>query len=167
MTNDTYLMVNGKKIELTDEQKKQLGIVKEKGCFDRVSYGETYYAIKPSGKVSCFTDVYDDFDASMYSVANYCTDENLMNQRALHEVLDRLLWRYSLTHDDEDKINWKDQTMFKWFVCYDHSRSEFGICRSLTIQDINRAYFYSENIARAAIEEIVKPFMKEHPEFVW
>lgn len=165
---DNYLVINGQRIEFTEEQKKQLGIVEEKkSCFDRVSYGGTYYAIKSTGRVSCYTDASDNIDDSVYSVANYCTDEELMNQRALHEVLDRLLWRYSLTHDDEDKINWKDQTMFKWFVCYDHSRSEFGICRSLTIQDINRAYFYSENIARAAIEEVVKPFIRKHPEFVW
>lgn len=27
--NETYLMVNGQRVELTDEQKKQLGIVEE------------------------------------------------------------------------------------------------------------------------------------------
>ena len=28
-------------------------------------------------------------------------------------------------------------------------------------------YFYSREIAGKAIDEIIKPFMKEHPEFVW
>ena len=28
-------------------------------------------------------------------------------------------------------------------------------------------YFSSEKGAKCAIEEVVEPFMKEHPEFVW
>ena len=28
-------------------------------------------------------------------------------------------------------------------------------------------YFYSKSIAQKAIEEIIRPFMKEHPDFIW
>lgn len=167
MKNDNYLMINGQKIEFTDEQKKQLGIVEEKkDCFDRVSYKEAYYSIKHNGKVGYYTDVTDVFDDSVYSVANYCTDEELMNQRALHETLNRLLWRYSMIHDG-DKINWNDSWMTKWYIYYNIIDKRYDSDYHTAGKTDGIIYFHTKGIALAAIEEIVKPFMEEHPEFVW
>lgn len=172
--NDTYLMVNGKKIELTAEQKKQLGI-EEKSCFDRVT-DVRYYYINCEGKVYSTTDTQCSMDKNSHSVANYCTDKDLIYQRSLHETLNRLLWRYSMTHDG-DKIVWKKDNSFsttKWRIYKEHyepyrkfTNSSFQIRASYTAQSEGAIYFYSEQVARDAIEEIVKPFMKEHPDFVW
>lgn len=159
--NDTYLMINGKKIELTDEQKKALGIV-EKNCFDRVDF---YHYIGIYGKIDYIKDNDDDVDNQLYAVANYCTDKDLMHQRALHETLNRLLWRYSMTHDG-DKIDWNELTC-KYAIYYSHSLKQFGIWEMIYCKTENAVYFYSREIALSAIEEIIKPFMKEHPDFIW
>lgn len=165
MENDNYLMINGQKIEFTDEQKKQLGIVEEKkDCFDRVSYKETYYSIKHNGKVGCYTDATDVFDDGVYSVANYCTDEELMNQRALHETLNRLLWRYSMAHDG-DKIDWSDRGIKKWYICDVDNKIILSYFYQQRVDGV--IYFHTKGIALTAIEEIVKPFIEEHPDFVW
>ena len=45
--NENYIVINGKKTELTEEQLKQLGIEpekKRKNPFDRVPAGEIYFA---------------------------------------------------------------------------------------------------------------------------
>lgn len=163
MTNDTYLMINGQKIELTDEQKKALGVVEEKNCFDRA---EWYYFINCYGEVEECPDMEDYVDSRNYAVANYCTDEDLMKQRAMHETLNRLLWRYSMTHDG-DKIDWNDINQSKYRVFYSYGLRLFDVDDWNIHKSNGEIYFYSEDIAINAIEEIIKPFMKEHSDFVW
>lgn len=166
MKNETYLMINGQKIELTDEQKKQLGIIEEieeKSCFDRA---EWYYFINCYGEVEECPDMEDYIDNHNYAVANYCTDEELMNQRALHETLNRLLFKYSMTHDG-DKIDWNSATMPKWLIYWSHTMSNFYVVDGSSWKADGVVYFYTNDIALKAIEEIVKPFIKEHPDFVW
>lgn len=42
--NENYIVINGKKIELTEEQQKQLGIEpQKKNPFERVPEGEVYF----------------------------------------------------------------------------------------------------------------------------
>lgn len=162
---DTYLMVNGQKIELTEEQKKQLGIVEEKSCFDRV-IDARYYYINCEGKVYATTDTQCSMDSNSYSVANYCTDKDLLYQRSLHEILHRLLWRYSMTHDG-DKIDWNNWSDYKYVIYYNHNSECVTVERRIFSQDLTCIYFFTEEIAQGAIKEIVAPFMKEHPDFVW
>lgn len=166
MKKDTYLMVNGQKIELTAEQKKQLGIVEEKNCFDRVGNKECYYGIYSDGKVGVAVDSQTLMDDNRYAIANYCTDKDIMHQRALHEILSRLLWRYSMTHDG-DKIDW-DGTDAKWMIACDNmAPATLNVYCNYTYHNEGSIYFYKRHTASNAIEEIVKPFMKEHPDFVW
>lgn len=166
MKKDTYLMVNGQKIELTDEQKKQLGIVEEKSCFESVGNGEVYYCIFSDGKVGVAVDSQTLTNDNRYAVANYCTDEDIMHQRAMHETLNRLLWRYSMTHDG-DKIDWEDEHTRKWYICCRSNPSHIGIDYIFVSKIDGVVFFNSKIIANLAIEEIIKPFMKEHPDFVW
>lgn len=160
--NETYLMINGQKIELTDEQKKALGIV-EKNCFDRADF---YHYIGINGKIKYLKDNDDDVDNQLYAVANYCIDKELMKQRSLHETLNRLLWRYSMTHDG-DKIDWNDTNQYKYRVFYSYGLRHFDIDIDSSHKSNGEIYFYAKDIAGNAIEEIIKPFMKEHPDFVW
>lgn len=164
--NDTYLMINGKKIELTAEQKKQLGIVEEKNCFDSVGNGEAYYCIYSNGKVGVAVDSQTLMDDNRYAIANYCTDRDIMHQRSLHETLSRLLWRYSMTHDG-DKIDWELNASYnKIAIYYDYTDKTFKPLANAQCKG-DSVYFHSKYIAEAAIEEIIKPFMEQHPEFVW
>ena len=166
MKNETYLMINGQKIELTEEQKKQLGIVEKQkqNCFDRKA-GQTYYYINFTDAIITAKEAGHNFDDNTYNVANYCTDKNIMHQRAMHETLNRLLWRYSMTHDG-DKIDWSNRNLKKYNIIFNHDINQFLVAHRYYTQN-NNIYFNDETIAYDAIEEIIKPFMKEHPDFVW
>ena len=113
-----YICVDGKKAELTPEQLKLLGIeVKEKSPFDRAEEDHSFFYIGSDGKVGKTRDVNGRHDDNCFDVANYCTDKAIMEQRALHETLNRLLWRYSMEHDG-DKIDWSDKTKYKYKLLF-------------------------------------------------
>jgi hypothetical protein len=89
MTN--YICINGKKAELTEEQMKALGIELPKANpFERVAKDKIYYCISGSGIVSAEREDLYDIDKERFDAGNYCTDREVMKQRALHEVLSRL-----------------------------------------------------------------------------
>lgn len=156
MTN--YICINGKKAELTEEQMKALGIELPKASpFERAKKGTKYFSIVQDGTVDWHYENMDAFDKEYFNAANYCTDESLMEQRALYEILNRLLWRYSMEHDG-DKI--KEN-------CYGGIKCRNGVFESFTAygHSVGRVQFYDEQIAENAIEQIIKPFMEAHPEF--
>ena len=92
--------------------------------------------------------------------------EDLMEQEMLHEELNRLLRKYSKEHDG-DKIAYGDYTN-KWFIYF-----HYGDIKSpqatiwTTSTAVGLTFFYSQTIAEDAIEEVVRPFMKAHPNFKW
>lgn len=160
-----YLEIDGKRIELTNEQVEKLLGAEEikKNPFEK---GEDYYFITPAGNVRKDFDTDGCKESSLrYDVANYCKDEELMKQRALHEILDRLLWKFSMENDG-DKIDWHDDDDEKYAIVFCYNDNNFDIhlnCYTC----YNTIHFHSREIAKRAIEEIIKPFMKKHPEFVW
>lgn len=167
MANNNFISINGKKIELTDEQVKQIkeaGYIKD-NPFERVKKGGVYFYINAFGKVDKDKDNYYCTDDKFYSIANYCTDRKLMEQRALHETLSRLLWRFSMTHGG-DEIDWGKLTDV-FYICFDYVTSEYKTVTKHNFRGFSEIYFNDENTAKQAIEEIIKPFVKEHPEFVW
>ena len=162
-----YICIDGKKAELTPEQLKALGIeVKKKNPFDRGKRSNVYYYILETGIVGWYREVNDSCDSKMFDVANYCTDKALMEQRAFHETLYRLLWRYSMEHDG-DKIEWSDKSKYKYKLVFDYEDNKVVIDFNRVWGDIGVTCFYTREIAENAIKEIIEPFMKEHPEFKW
>lgn len=163
MTN--YICINGKKAELTEEQMRALGIeLPKRSPFKRGNFGDTYYYIHMDGDVCADDEDGYTEDEMLFNVANYCTNEAIMEQRALHEILNRLLWRYSMEHD-RDKIDWIIACKNKYYIYYSHQDKQFLVNYSNTYQDIGQIYFYNYESAENAIKEIIEPFMKAHPEF--
>lgn len=155
-----YICINGKKAELTEEQLKALGIeLSQKSPFERVEYEEKYYFIYGNGAVNDCLETRASFDKEAFNCANYCTDKAIMEQRALHETLYRLLWRYSMEHKAKDKTTpfgiYYNREYNEWNVIYTHE----------DIWYLGAPRFDNKTIAIQAIEEIVKPFMEAHPEF--
>lgn len=165
---ENYIMLNGKRVDLTDEQLKALGLYEEpkKSPFERVEIRKTYYNISTAGDVVSSYESNDDYDNGRYKTANYCTDKELLKQRALHETLNRLLWRFSMQNDG-DKIDWETGKFDKWLVYYEKNSSSFKIADNCHQQTEGTIYFHTKEIAYRAIDEIILPFMEEHPEFVW
>ena len=164
--NEIQLIVNGKEVQLTEEQIKAINFTLEgthQNPFDRIN-GE-YYFIDETGKIDSCGDDRDSFDDSLYAESNYFNDEQFANQIALHQLLYRKLLKFAYDNECEDTAEW-DRENAHWTIRYDDLRNEF--CPyyqdDYKTQDV---HFSSEEGAERAIEEVVKPFMKEHPEFVW
>ena len=68
---------------------------------------------------------------------------------------------------DGDKIDWSNGSQNKFEIDFTHYREEdcFEVTAYSITQNICSVYFASEETAFDAIEEIIKPFMKAHPEF--
>lgn len=158
--DDNYAVINGKKIKLTGEQIEALGVETRKRLFDRVDDSEPYYFINCYGGIeagSCQDDV-------LFDNVNYFNDMYFANQVALHQLLYRKLLKFAYENDCEDR-EWGTKYEH-WRIYYDTDSDTFGI-------DVNDAfkyqgvYFSTREDAERAIEEVIEPFIKEHPEFVW
>ena len=128
-----------------------------------------FYYISCKADIELATEFRTAFDEEMYEVANYCTDKYLMEHRALHETLNRLLWRYSMEHDG-DKIEWHNdpqKNRTKAFIYYNHIEKKFEVNTRWDCQFFGCVWFNNYEIAENAIEEIIKPFMEAHPDFKW
>ena len=158
--SDNYAVINGKKIELTEKQIKALGFEIRKPLFERVTDGGPYYFI------NCYGDIDADSreDDKLFDNVNYFNDEYFANQVALHQLLYRKLLKFAYENDCEDR-EWGTKHEH-WHIYYDTDSDKFGIDTNDAFK-YQGAYFSAREGAWRAIEEVVKPFMKEHPEFVW
>ena len=166
---DNYICIDGVKVLLNDSQISELRAILEKketkknSPFERQKYGDGYYCITSNGEVRDACESGDSFDSVHYDNANYCTDEELLKQRALEEILARRLWRYSMEHGG-DKIYWSDGQC-KYVIYYDAEDGLFYTTSNTICQTINTTYFVDRETALNAIKEGVEPFMKEYPGF--
>ena len=167
MAKEIYLSVDGKQVALTDEQLKALGLYEEpkKNPFEIVEFENEFYYISVNDEVEIMIDQRGKFSNKMFLIANYCTDKELMQQRALHETLNRLLWRFSMENDG-DKIDWNDTSKPKYYILFDEENKCFEI-DFYRYSHCPMIYFYTKKIAQRAIDKIVKPFMEKHPDFIW
>lgn len=167
---DNYICIDGVKVLLNDSQISELRAILEKRetekspLFERQSYGDEYYFINSIGEVGSSCDFTYDYDSIRHDNANYCTDEELLKQRALEEILARRLWRYSMEHGG-DKIDWGDSQQKKFAIFWDAADGLFYITNNVGCQTINTTYFVDYETAMNAIKEVVEPFMKEYPDF--
>ena len=167
---DNYICIDGVKVLLNDSQISELRMILEKretkkdSPFKRQKYGDGYYCITSNGEVRDACESGDSFDSVHYDNANYCTDEELLDQRALEEILARRLWRYSMEHDG-DKIDWSNSQQSKFVIHCDATDNSFYITSNENCQIINTTYFVDYETAMNAIKEVVEPFMKEYPGF--
>lgn len=158
--NDNYAVINGKKIELTEKQIKALGFEIRRPLFERVTDGGPYYFI------NCYGDIDADSreDNALFNNVNYFNDEYFANQVALHQLLYRKLLKFAYENKCED-VDW-DARHAHWYIYYDIPNDKFNINANDAFKH-QGVYFSTRQCAERAIEEVIKPFIKEHPEFVW
>lgn len=163
---ENYIVINGRKAELTEEQLKALGLEREtKSPFKRLRQdGEIYYYIDEYGDIDFAEEHHNMPDDDFYKVANYCTDSEILQQQAYRETLNRLLWRYSMEHNGNE-IDWNDINQAKWCVFFNHKHNGFEPFEDKSFEHWGSVYFLTNSIARHAIREVIKPFMAEHPDF--
>lgn len=164
---DNYIVINGKKAELTEEQLKQLGInveVKKETPFARHS-DEVYWYIDAMKGAVGLHDYNSDFDNNMYNNVNYFNDKNFAEQVALHQLLNRKLLKYAY---ENDAVNdWSNLNSEKYFITKDISNDRVFVTFNNTLKHSGVVYFNNDEVAKQAIEDVILPFMVEHPEFIW
>lgn len=167
---EDYIMLGGKKIPITVSKDKliELGLVPEEKVnpFERVSPGKDFWYIRETGLIAMTKDTDVSYQRDLYKAANYCTDQELILQRSLHEQLSRLLWRFTM-ENGYDQIDWKEGTPV-FYIVMDAKTDTLIVndadCRYIQMEV---CYFYTEKLAKRAIDEIIKPFMENNPKFVW
>ena len=162
------LTIDGKEIQLTDEQLKMLGIEpekKRKNPFKRVAEDEVYFQIGIDGDVFSLYEDRTTSDEEAVLCVNYFNDEEFAKQVSLQQLLYRKLLKFSYDNGFEDTAEW-DGVNPHWHIIYNKVNDVFITMKNLASKDFT-VYFSTEEGAERAIGEVVKPFMKEHPEFVW
>ena len=159
------LTIDGKEVRLTDEQLKMLGIATRNNPFDRTSNpcGEYFY-MDTFGSVGVGSEEYSDVWKQLGNAANYFNDKNFANQVALHQLLYRKLLKFSYENKCTD-VEWNGRNNH-WCIYYNPDDLKHCVAGFVS-HKFDSVWFSSEEGAECAIEEVVKPFVKEHPEFVW
>lgn len=164
---ENYIVINGKKAELTEEQLKKLGIEpKRKTPFDRVKKGGRYCFVNIWSNTISIEDAGGKGDQSLFEAFNYFNDEAFAKQVALHELLNRKLLKYAWDNNAED-CEWDGQNSH-WHI--EKLIATNGTVFSAVEDEHYKCctpYFSKREIVEQAIEDVVEPFMAEHPEFVW
>lgn len=161
---DNYIMLDGQKFKLDDSFIELLRVIC-KNTFMRQEEEQIYYYISAAGDVFSGKESDSEPDRKLYAVGNYCTNKSLMEQRALHETLNRLLWRFNEMYGGGD-VQW-DGDNNHFYIFYNEITNNYLVGCYAHVKTQGVIYFSSEKLAQEAIETIVKPFVAKHPEFVW
>ena len=163
--NDNYVMFIGIKLPFPKEWEEMLKEEEKKDIFARARE-QRYFYISGSGKINHSGEMFSSCDDDYYDNANYCTDREVMENRALHETLDRRLWRFSKQHG-MDEINWSNENNEAFVIYYDYISKQYAVGKAYWCRSVTEIYFHTREFAERAIKEIIEPFMEEHPEFKW
>lgn len=130
-----------------------------KNPFDRVNNNELYYLLDSDDIVTEIREENEAFDDKQYGCSNYFNDKKFAEQVMLHQLLYRKLLKFKFERDNPIT---RDRY---FYISKDKSvRVEISDFKN---KNCNCVYFNSLATANLAIENIVKPFLKEHPDFIW
>lgn len=161
------LTIDGKDITLTEEQMEVLR--KEyytcENPFKR-KFSIRYFYITASGRVSSYIDHDDTTNKELYETCNHFTTKAFAEQVALRQLLYRKLLRFAYDNKCIDTAEWNDENDH-WCIHYNRATHNSEASNWNAFQFLCDVYFSSKKAAERAIKEVVEPFMKEHPDFIW
>lgn len=156
--NDNYIFIDGKKYLLTE--------VKEKNnpfYVSKLPYGEFYFYVDNTDHVMVGKQIDHSFVDTRFKIANYFRDEDFAKQMALEQTLRRLLIKYACSCETTPYNN-----LVVYRIRYDRTQKKYEVFSEYVNQlDLFQVYFNTEKDANNAIEKVIEPFMKEHPNFKW
>lgn len=149
MNNENYIVINGKKAELTEEQLQQLGIEVGKDKRERVKVGDVFFFVDGKGRIDSRFDNRFAFSSYCYDTHNYFKTKEEAEKYAEVLEIKRQLMKFA------DEHNGADSSQRKWFITY-HTNSLDGIALSSSANTRNAEtiYFSSKEIAKQAIDTI-------------
>ena len=150
-TPESFVIDNEGNIILKSKQEKR-------DPFERVAEGEWFHVLGQYGDVQAAKEGFMCSGSALYEVANYCTDEELLRQRALYEKLERCLWRFSMENGGSGNYYpVLNRVTRRWSItCTEVQR--FGLS------------FKTREACTRAIEEVIKPMLfgiAEEEIFAW
>lgn len=153
-----YIMIDGKKIELSEETvkniKEQFMPKENRFVADWEKFkclSESYSFISENNYISEGVETHHAWDKDLYDVANYFRNEKLAKWVAAKQLLDRKLLKFSMQHEGE-KINWNMPSPLKYHIFYSNSSNELRIESDALVEYYGTIYFYSKDIAERALE---------------
>lgn len=160
------LTIDGKEVHLTPEQLRLLGIETRKNPFERVSGSDYYYYIDAFDEIHGFFDHGEREDDESFNCVNYFNDKQFACQVALHQLLYRKLLKFAYDNGCEDNQIWGGNGIEHWTIRYNFEDRSFEPDWSAEYK-YGGVYFSDREGVKRAINEVIIPFVKEHPEFVW
>lgn len=166
--HEIKLTIDGKEVQLTEEQLKMLGLTKNrKNPFDRIQndHSPCYFYINADGQLNYVQDYHGSFDDAAYNNANYFNDQDFAKQVSLHQTLYRKLLKFAYDNGYHDTAEWNGLNRH-WGIYYNVETHQFAVDCYGSHKRVG--YWFSSGVGAArAIDEVIRPFMREHPEFVW
>lgn len=165
---EVKLTINGKTISLTDEQREALyrEYHRADNPFKRVPMQYDYFYIDRNGTISSFQEINDKVDEMQYDTVNYFNDEEFAEQVALHQLLYRKLLKFAYDNNVIDTEEWNGKNKH-WYILYESEEKDFLVDSNDGFKIQGAVYFSSKESVERAVHEVVEPFVREHPEFVW
>lgn len=158
--SDNYIVINGKRAELTKEQMEQLGIEIKENKRWRASSGYGYWFVNADNLADWAQEGYDAYDDFRYYSHNYfqTREEAEIYARVLETEM--LLKKYADEHNGE----------FGYFKCCITKRQyeePSVICVLIDRCSGRNIWFSTEKIALDAIKEIGEERIKEYLTYEW
>lgn len=153
--NENYIFIDGKKYLLTEVKEKDNPFYVSKVPAENYIFTQMMKIMlqKDAKKMSLLQ--------IRFKIANYFRDEDFAKQLALEQTLRRLLIKYACSceikpHDLVYRIK------------YDSIEKKYKVASDYPSQiDLFQVYFNTRKDAENAIKEVIEPFIKENPNFIW
>lgn len=157
--SENYIVINGKKAELTEEQMKALGI-EDKSVNPFAEREQYVYTIVEPGGVDKILN-----NPSIKESGLAFKDIDFARQVALHQLLYRKLLKYAYDTNTINRSEWNGNN--EHFTIIKNDSGFYGVRVWRLEKMMNAVYFDTSKNAIKAIDAIIYPFEKEHPEFMW
>lgn len=161
---ENYIVINGKRAELTEEQLEKLGIKTSNNKRWRAKENEKYYRVNTFNQVSFLCDVDSDDDTWLYDSHNYFKTREDANKYARVLETEMLLRKYADEHNKD--VPW-DGRCRHYFFYYNVNSNVVCIDYYTCSKEAREIYFSSREIAKAAIEKIGEERIKEYLAYEW
>lgn len=159
MNNENYIVINGKKAELTEEQLKQLGIEAEDGKRWRGERGQKYYYVDEELQVDWNTveccGIITDTEKIRYDTHNYFKTHIEAQEYAEVLEIKRQLMKFADEHNEP--IDWNDSGAPKYYLGYDYNACDLTANWTHKTKMADTIYF-----TREAVKQVIDTIGKDN-----
>lgn len=162
--SENYIVINGKRAELTEEQLKKLGIEVSNNKRWRAEVGGKYYRLNSFGEIYHPLDYRTPDDDYLYYSHNYFKTREDAEKYACVLKTEMLLRKYADKHNKD--MPWDGRCQH--YALYLNVNSNVIFVDYYTFsKEARKIYFSSREIAEAAIHEIGEERIKEYLTYEW